>query len=145
MIVYECESCDSCPLRSSCTKTKEGNNRKIYKNEKWEQQKEYVKELLSETKINSIYQRRKVDVEPFFCFLKANLSFNRFSVRTEPKVRQELGFAIMAVNLRKFTAQTLKDRCPLKRHLNFVSFKCLFFDSEAILSQPLDYYLLGKC
>ena len=51
----------------------------------------------------------------------------------------------MAVNLRKFTAQTLKDRCPLKRHLNFVSFKCLFFDSEAILSQPLAYYLLGKC
>src|SRR5699024_8998374 len=114
----------------------EGNNRKIYKNEKWEQQKEYVKELLSETKINSIYKRRKVDVEPFFGFLKANLSFNRFSVRTEPKVRQELGFALMAVNLRKFTAQTLNYRCPLKRHLNFVSFKCLFFDSEAILSQP---------
>ena len=135
--VYECESCDGCPLRSSCTKTKEGNNRKIYKNEKWEQQKEYVKELLSETKINSIYKRRKVDVEPFFGFLKANLSFNRFSVRTEPKVRQELGFALMAVNLRKFTARTLKYRCPLKRHLNFVSFKCLFFDSEAILSQPL--------
>src|SRR5699024_3425835 len=109
--VYECESCDGCPLRLSCTKTKEGNNRKIYKNEKCEQQKEYVKELLSEAKINSIYKRRKVDVEPFFGFLKANLSFNRFSVRTEPKVRQELGFALMAVNLRKFTAQTLNYRC----------------------------------
>src|SRR5699024_9185817 len=32
--VYECEDCSGCPLRSLCTKAKEGNNRKIYYNEK---------------------------------------------------------------------------------------------------------------
>lgn len=34
MKVYECEDCSSCPLRPVCTKAKEGNNRKLYVNEK---------------------------------------------------------------------------------------------------------------
>src|SRR5699024_215165 len=51
-----------------------------------------------------IYGKRKIDVEPVFGFLKANLGFARFSVRNKQKVEQELGFAFMAVNLRKFNA-----------------------------------------
>ena len=101
--VYECEDCSQCPLRSLCTKAKEGNNRKLMVNEKWEQQKEYVRAKLSEEKTNVIYRRRKIDVEPVFGFLKANLSFTRFSVRGKSKVNNEIGLALMAVNLRKFT------------------------------------------
>jgi transposase len=102
--VYECEDCSGCPLRSSCTKAKEGNNRKLMVNEKWEQQKEYVRAKLSEEKTSTLYRQRKVDVEPVFGFLKANLRFTRFSVRGKLKVESEMGFALMAVNLRKFTA-----------------------------------------
>lgn len=102
--VYECEDCSGCPFRSLCTKAKEGNNRTLMVNEKWEQQKEYVREKLSEEKTGSIYRQRKIDVEPVFGFLKANLSFTRFSVRGKSKVENEMGFALMAVNLRKFTA-----------------------------------------
>ena len=104
--VYECENCTDCPLRSLCTKVKNGNNRKMAVNEKWEAQKEYVRAKLSEEKTNSIYRRRKIDVEPVFGFLKANLAFSRFSVRGKSKVNQEIGFALMAVNLRKYTANT---------------------------------------
>jgi transposase len=46
-------------------------------------------------------------VEPVFGFLKANLRFtrlSRLSVRGKEKVKNELGFAFMAVNLRKITA-----------------------------------------
>jgi len=50
-------------------------------NEKWEQQKEYIREKLSEEKTGAIYRQRKIDVEPIFGFLKANLGFTRFSVR----------------------------------------------------------------
>ncbi|UOR10472.1 MULTISPECIES: IS1182 family transposase [Halobacillus] len=103
--VYECEDCSGCPLRSQCTKAKEGNNRKIYYNEKWEEQKHMVRELLSEEKMGELYGKRKVDVEPFFGFLKANLRFTRMSVRGQESVKNELGFAFMAVNLRKYTAQ----------------------------------------
>ncbi|WP_230203630.1 IS1182 family transposase [Bacillus massiliigorillae] len=102
--VYECEDCLGCPFRSSCTKAKEGNNRKLMINEKWEQQKEYVRAKLSEEETSSIYRQRKTDVEPVFGFLKANLRFTRFSVRGKSKAENEMGFTLMAVNLRKFTA-----------------------------------------
>ncbi len=97
-----------CPLRSLCTNAKEGNNRKLYRNEKWESQKEYVREKLSDEKTGEIYGKRKIDVEPVFGFLKANLGFTRFSVRGKEKVKNELGFAFMAVNLRKYTAKNSK-------------------------------------
>lgn len=103
--LYECENCTGCPFRSSCTKAKEGTNRKLMVNEKWEQQKEYVRAKLSEEKTSSIYRQRKIDVEPVFGFLKANLRFNRFSVRGQKKVENEMGFALMAVNIRKFAVR----------------------------------------
>ncbi|ARF16822.1 hypothetical protein SporoP17a_05650 [Sporosarcina ureae] len=45
--VYECEDCSSSLFRSFCTKAKEGNNRKLCVNEKWERQKENICEKLS--------------------------------------------------------------------------------------------------
>ena len=105
--VYECEDCSGCPLRSLCTKAKDGNNRKVYYNEKWEQQKEFIREQLSETETGEIYGKRKIDVEPVFGFLKANLRFTRLSVRGKEKVENELGFAFLAVNLRKYTARNI--------------------------------------
>lgn len=102
--VYECEDCSGCPLRDLCTKAKEGNNRTVYMNEKWEAQKEYVRTKLSDEKTGEIYGKRKIDVEPVFGFLKANLGFTRFSVRGKQKVKNELAFALMAVNLRKNAA-----------------------------------------
>jgi len=68
--IYEFEDCSKCPFRSSCTKAKEGNNRKLMVNEKWEQQKEYVRAKLSEEKTSLIYRQRKFDVEPVFGFLR---------------------------------------------------------------------------
>src|SRR5699024_5324638 len=103
--VYECEDCSGCPLRDLCTKAKDGNNRKVYINEKWESQKEYVRKKLSDEKTGEIYGKRKIDVEPVFGFMKANLGFTRFSVRGKEKVKNELGFAFMAVNLRKYIAK----------------------------------------
>src|SRR5699024_6129936 len=102
--VYESNDCTDCRLRSLCTKAKEGNNRRLYYNETWEQQKEYIGNQLSEEKTNEIYRKRKVDVESVFGFLKANLGFTRFSVRSRQKVKSELVFVFMAVNLRKYTA-----------------------------------------
>jgi len=49
-------------------------------------------------------RKRKIDVEPFFEFLKANLAFTRMSVRGKSKVHNEMGSALMAVNIRKYTA-----------------------------------------
>ncbi|MGM0943503.1 MAG: transposase, partial [Bacillota bacterium] len=73
-------------------------------NAHWEQQKAYIREQLSKEETGEIYGKRKIDVEPVFGFLKANLRFTRMSVRGKSKVENELGFAFMAVNLRKYTA-----------------------------------------
>ncbi|OIJ17106.1 hypothetical protein BKP37_00790 [Anaerobacillus alkalilacustris] len=59
---------------------------------------------LSEEKTSSIYRQRKTDVEPIFGFLKVNLRFPRFSVRGKSKVENYMVLALIAVNLRKFTA-----------------------------------------
>ncbi|MCM3007145.1 transposase, partial [Priestia koreensis] len=106
--VYECEDCSGCPFRSQCTKAKEGNNRQIHYNQKWEQQKRMIQQLLSEEKTGKIYGKRKIDVEPVFGCLKANLRFTRMSVRGKENVKKELGFAFMAVNVRKYIASSKK-------------------------------------
>ena len=99
--MYECESCFNCPVRTSCTRAKSNKNRVIQKNGNWEYFKAHVRELLADDVTGTIYRQRKIDVEPAFGNLKANLAFNRFSVRGKEKVTQELGFALMALNLRK--------------------------------------------
>ena len=33
--IYECESCIDCPVRSKCTQTKEGNNKRVEASKKW--------------------------------------------------------------------------------------------------------------
>ncbi len=106
--VYECDDCTNCPLREQCNKSKNGRNKTLRINERLEQQKEYVRKKLSEEEAGSIYRQRKIDVEPVFGFLKANLRFTRFTVRGKEKVRNEIAIALMAVNMRKIASRSLK-------------------------------------
>ncbi|MFD0955378.1 transposase, partial [Virgibacillus alimentarius] len=89
---------------------------------------------------------RKIDVEPVFGFLKANLGFTRMSVRGKPKVHNEMGFALMAVNLRKYTAinnkngtfshkNKRKNGCVYHLLINTTDFVYL----GLVMSQPLFY------
>ena len=58
----------------------------------------------SNKETDEIYGKRKIDVESFFGFLKTNLGFNRRSVRANLNVYNEIGFALIAVNIKKYTA-----------------------------------------
>src|SRR5699024_10186345 len=146
--VYESECCSDCPVRSLCTKAAEGKNRKLFYNEKWECQKEYVREKLSNEETGEIYGKRKIDVEPVFGFLKANLGFTRISVRGKPKVHNEIGFALMAVNLRKYSA--INNENETFSHKNIRKNGCVyllminttvFVYLRLVMSQPLRVYL----
>src|SRR5699024_8600346 len=140
---YECEDCSGCPLRSLCTKAAEGKNKKLFYNKKWESQKEYIREKLSNEETGEIYGKRKIDVEPFFGFLKANLNFSRMSVRGKFKVHNEMGFALMAVNIRKYTANSIENgTLPPKGIKNACAYLYListsiFIHLRLVLSQPL--------
>ncbi len=101
----ECEDCSSCSLRANCTRAKKESNRVLQKNRSWEYFKAYIDKRLKAAKTKKIYSQRKIDVEPAFGYLKASLRFTRLSVRGKEKVKNELGFALLAGNLRKYTAK----------------------------------------
>jgi transposase len=102
--LYECEDCTDCPVRHLCTRAKSDRNRVIQINPNFEYFKAYTREKLSDEDTRAIYKNRKIDVEPVFGHLKANLRFTRLHVRGTQKVRNELLFAFMAVNMKKLTS-----------------------------------------
>lgn len=69
--------------------------------------KAQVKQTLSSPDGRHRYAQRKIDVETTFGNLKANLGFTRMSVRGHQSVRNELGIALMAVNLRKLARHSV--------------------------------------
>ena len=71
--------------------------------------KAQINKMISEPKTKTIYSQRKFNVEPVFGFMKAILGFTRMSVRGINKVKRELGFVLMALNIRKVTAQRAKN------------------------------------
>ena len=79
------------------------NGRKsVSVNYHYEDQKLNIKEQLSSPEGRALYGKRKVDVEPTFGQVKANLGFTRFSVRGHSKVENETNLVFMANNLRKY-------------------------------------------
>ncbi|EUG38050.1 hypothetical protein O762_01106 [Staphylococcus aureus M0443] len=103
--LYECDDCSSCSLRHQCMKPNSKSNKKIMKNYNWEYFKVQINQKLSEPETKKIYSHRKIYVEPVFGFMKAILGFTRMSVRGINKVKRELGFVLMALNIRKIAAQ----------------------------------------
>lgn len=141
--VYECENCHGCPLRSQCTKAKSDRNRQVHLNPTWEYFKSYTKEKLSDEKTSAIYKKRKVDVEPVFGFLKAHLGFTRVHVRGHEQVTNELGLALMAVNLRKLAVRwrgkSLKKETTWKSSV-ILNFSMLFFSmKESFVSASVKF------
>ncbi|HCW9735873.1 transposase, partial [Staphylococcus aureus] len=67
--------------------------------------KAQINQKLSEPETKKIYSHRKIYVEPVFGFMKVILGFTRMSVRGINKVKRELGFVLMALNIRKIAAQ----------------------------------------
>ena len=97
------------------------------KNYNWEYFKvQIIKSFQNQNKKH--LQSRKIDVEPVFGFMKAILGFTRMSVRGINKVKRELGFVLMALNIRKVTAQRAENNQIIKRQFlyNF-NRNCLFF------------------
>lgn len=101
--MYQCEDCTDCPVRNLCTKSQTDKPRVIQKNPNLDYFQAYTRELLSVKETGDIYRQRKIDVEPAFGNLKANLGFTRFLVRGKEAVKSELGFALMAMNIKKYT------------------------------------------
>ena len=142
--LYECDDCSECPLKQQCMNFNSKTNKKIMKNYNWEYFKAQINKKLSEPKIKTIYSQRKIDVEPVFGFMKAILGFTRMSVRGINKAKRELGFVLMALNIRKVTAQRAENNQKNYKKDNFyiISIKIVFiYLSWNFMSHALSYLL----
>ena len=145
--VYECEDCRNCPLCSQCTKAKGNRNRQVQLNPTWEYFKAYIQEKLLEEETGKIYRQRKIDVEPVFGFLKANLGFTRFHVRGHLLVTNETGLALIAVNLRKLAVTWEQNNTKIKISWRFsviLNFIKIFLFLKAAMSHFRSISLLGE-
>ena len=71
-------------------------------------------------------------MEPVFGFMKAILGFTRMSVRGLNKVKRELGFVLMALNIRKVVAQRAENNQKFikRQFLYYFNRNCLFHYQE---------------
>lgn len=97
--VYECESCDGCPVRDKCHKGQ--YNRRIEVSEKLNEMKREARKNLDSAK--GIELRKKRSIEPETCFgdIKWNAGFRRFMLRGLDKVGIEWGLLSIGHNMRK--------------------------------------------
>ena len=102
---YRAESLDENQNRIEAAFTPKGYVRYIDVNPELEYHKAQTKTRLSEETGASIYAQRKIDVESVFGYLKAYLHFTKFTVRGNDKVKRQMGFALMAVNMGKLAGQ----------------------------------------
>ncbi len=106
----------------------------------WAYFKSQINKKLSEPKTKNIYSQRKIDVEPIFGFMKAILGFTRMSVRGLNKVKRELGFVLMALNIRKVVAQRAENNQKIYKKDNFyiISIEIVFiYLSKNFMSRTL--------
>ena len=72
-------------------------------------------------------------MEPVFGFMKAILGFTRMSVRGLNKVKRELGFVLMALNIRKVVAQRAENNQKfIKDNFYIISIEIVFFHYQEL-------------
>ena len=74
--------------------------------------------------------------------MKAILGFTRMSVRGLNKVKRELGFVLMALNIRKVVAQRAENNQFIKDNFYIISIEIVFFTIQE-LYVPDSFILIG--
>jgi hypothetical protein len=97
--VYECESCQECPLKEKCTRA--AGNRQVRVSFQLWAYRQQARENLRSEEGQRLRSQRGVDVESVFGRVKEDWGFRRFLLRSLAKVSVEWGLLSMAHNLAK--------------------------------------------
>jgi len=105
--VYECESCQDCPVFRACRGEKASldSNRTVRISPNLEAYKTKVKELLDSEKGKEKRSQRSVDVETPFGDIKYNQRHRRFILRGKDRVNIEFLLLLTAHNIRKIECE----------------------------------------
>lgn len=98
--VFKSDHCESCPFNKECIINRNRNNeicRKLGNMREERKAKERLDKPLNQERL----KRRSLEPEPVFGQLKHNHGYTRFRHFSKPKVKMDLGFEFMALNLLK--------------------------------------------
>jgi transposase len=111
---YECESCENCPYKKGCTKSK--YNRKMQVSKKFiEQRKQSLENITSPLGI-LLRTNRSIQSEGAFGVIKENYRFRQFLLRGNKKVLTEITLLAIAYNINKYHRKIQDNRTGTQLH-----------------------------
>lgn len=116
---YECESCEGCPHKKSCTRAK--GNRKISLSKKFiEQRKKSLDNITSPMGI-LLRTNRSIQSEGAFGVIKENYKFRQFLLIGKKKVSTEITLLAIAYNINKYHSKIMNNRTGSQLHGKFLA------------------------
>lgn len=111
---YECESCEGCPHKKSCTRAK--GNRKISLSKRFlEQRKRSLDNIVSPMGI-LLRTNRSIQSEGAFGVIKGNYKYRQFLLRGKRKVETEITLLAIAYNINKYHSKIMNNRTGSQLH-----------------------------
>jgi len=105
---YECESCEGCPFKKQCTKSK--GSRKMQVSKKFIEQRAKSLERITSEKGIELRRNRSIQSEGAFGVVKQNYAFRQFLLRGKKKIFAEILLIAMAYNVNKLHAKKQQNR-----------------------------------
>lgn len=105
---YECEGCEGCPHKKSCTRAK--GNRKMQLSKTFLRQREQSLENITSAKGNMLRMNRSIQAEGAFGVIKQNYDFRQFLLRGNKKIRTETLIMAFGYNFNKLHNKIQHDR-----------------------------------
>lgn len=106
---FTCDHCQGCEFYERCTLTK-NKNRRLGRKLGNMREEAKARSRLATQRNQERLKRRSLEPEPVFGQLKYNHGYTRFRHFSKPKVRMDLGFELMALNLLKLH-RNMKKSC----------------------------------
>jgi len=106
---YECDSCEDCPHKKTCTRSK--GNRKMQVSKKFIEQRKQSLENITSEQGKLLRINRSIQVEGAFGVLKEDYGFRRFLLRGKKKVRIEVLLMAIAFDINKLHNKIQHNRC----------------------------------
>lgn len=93
---YSTSTCIDCPLRSQCTRAKNGRRIKRYHGD---EAKDALREVMQHPNAQKVFRKRQGMVEPVFSSLRLGQALNRFRRRGLKGIKREFALHVLAHNL----------------------------------------------
>ena len=105
---YECESCEGCPHKKSCTRAK--GNRKMQLSKTFLRQREQSLRNITSEKGILLRMNRSIQAEGAFGVIKQDYGFRQFLLRGNKKVRTEMLLMAIGYNINKLHHKIQQNR-----------------------------------